>query len=73
MKKTVVFEFPDDFQFPEHFEEINPARCRICPLHCNDEGRSEWCLLTGDNDGTPISDRVKCPFHDESDNVNCCM
>ena len=67
MKKTVVFEFP------EHFEEINPARCRICYLHCNDEGRSEWCLLTGDNDRAPIPDRVKCPFHDESDTVNCCM
>ena len=58
MKKTVVFEFPDDFQFPEHFEEIKPARCRSCPLHCNDEEGNEL-------EGIEIFLKKKTPVNEE--------
>lgn len=69
MKKTVIFDFPDNFEFPEHFEEMKPCRCVKCPFYCNDN-YGEECFLTGDNDGTPVYDRVKCPFYDGEDTVN---
>ncbi len=44
MKKTVVFEVPDDFKFPEHWG----AGCFGCLFDVSVDDES-YCLLTGDD------------------------
>ncbi len=65
MKKTVIYEFPDDFKFPEHW---GSAACGGCPFDApvNDE---PFCLLTGDDDYE--IKHPKCPFFDGAETVNC--
>lgn len=67
MKKTVIFEFQDDFQFPEFFEDMGKARCLKCPLYCRDDEGDEWCFLQGYEDRAPC---MKCPFYGGADTVN---
>lgn len=65
MKKTVVFEFPDDFKFPEHFDSVY-AGCPECPLFCRDDEGDEWCFLigyTGPMNGA-------CPFYSGKETIN---
>lgn len=66
MKKTVVFDFPEDFQFPDRFENVDLARCTECPLFCRDDEGDEWCFLLGYSETTYES---RCPFRDEADIV----
>lgn len=70
MKKTVVFEFPDGFDFPQCFEEEHPARCRECLMYCIDDDQTEWCFLTKDGDYTPKHERILCPFSKGENVIN---
>lgn len=59
MKKTVVFEFPDDFKFPEYFGQrvgqdsaVHPwirarSMCERCPFDSSVDDEP-MCFLTGD-------------------------
>lgn len=77
MKKTITFNFPDNFPFPQYYgqeniirEDLNPPHiytfCACYAWSCpfvggNDEGGR--CILTGDRDGTPKNERHECPFY----------
>lgn len=67
MKKTVVFDFSDDFVFPEHFENIDQARCTDCPLFCRCDEGDEWCFLIGYCETTENSN---CPFYGGENTIN---
>lgn len=67
MKKTVVFEFPDDFEFPERFLE---EKCMGCPLYESDGEGGEMCFITGEGDYPLSPSKKKCPFFDGDDSVN---
>lgn len=71
MKKTVVFDFPDDFEFPPEF--IGEVCCLpkgskpvvFCPFYAPDEYRP-YCMLTGGEEG----DGKACPFYHGASTVN---
>lgn len=76
MKKTVVFEFPDDFQFPEKCGD----KCSGCPF-CVVDDCENMCSITGDSPFgilrlEHLKGKIKhpahpdCPFYDGSDTVN---
>lgn len=67
MKKNVIFEFPDDFEFPEKFSEY--GGCKNCPFFQMHDW-DEWCFLTGDGDDTKGEERKHCPFYGGADTVN---
>lgn len=54
MKKTVIFDFPDDFKFPEYFGQKNTVRVEKVRLETTGElfSRRE----------TPESTCGECPF-----------
>lgn len=60
MEKTVVFEFQDDFEFPEKFTEKKCNAIFRCPFYQYDDyGCFSHCFLIGDYD--------PCPFYDGAD------
>lgn len=79
MKKTVVFEFPDDFKFPKHFMQENIKKTRILKTEYNGERKVTWddsscreCPLrvsASDEDfyclliGYYQEERRECPFY----------
>lgn len=69
MKKSVVFDFPDDFMFPQYFRAGtfgSPSPCDECYFIAGDE--DPYCFLTGDNERGKR--REKCPFCEGEDTVN---
>lgn len=73
MKKTVVFEFPDDFEFPPEFSNnicykskgrYEPAI--VCPFYVSSDEYESYCMLTGGEEG----DGKVCPFYGGIDTVN---
>lgn len=67
MKKTVVFEFQDDFKFPEKFLE---EKCCGCPLCASDGEGGEMCFITGEGDYPLLPSKKKCPFYGGVDTIN---
>lgn len=59
MKRTVIFNFPDGFQFPEEF---NREHCKPCPFYQEDDELEEldYCF-------TPTGN-YSCPFYGKSEN-----
>ena len=43
MRRTVIFEFRDDFKFPKRFSDEG---CRGCDLKTYDGEGSDMCFLT---------------------------
>ena len=62
MKKTIVFEFPDDFSAPKHYD----GSC-CCPF--NTEGRGPYCMLTGDRSWDEEQKLHVCPLYCSGDNI----
>lgn len=60
MKKTIIVEFPDGFEFPE-MADMDKAcsKCYKCPLMVEDD-RSEYCFVTNEHDAA-------CPFFGGTD------
>lgn len=71
MKKTVVFEFPDDFEFPPEFTDkvcCLPKGSKpvvFCPFYASDE-YGPYCMLTGEGEGVG----KPCPFYHGASTVN---
>lgn len=65
MKKTVVFEFPDDFQFPEYFGQKNTTREE------KDIGVHTGTVYNVRN--VPTSTCFNCPFYISDDDGAWCM
>lgn len=76
-KKTVIFEFPNDFRFPEKW---GFPQCDGCPFDISMDDEP-LCFLTGDSDCWPsVYDKSKggfvrlphpnCPFYGGADTVN---
>lgn len=62
MRKTVIFEFPDDFEFPKVGDGYYWAgKCQACPCAAENE-RAFYCLLTDDVD-------APCPFYGNSEAI----
>lgn len=62
MKKTVVFSFPDKFEFPEYCGDGFCCECPLCvfePMY-EDEPR-RYCLLTN-ADAEYCTKKIKCPL-----------
>lgn len=62
MKKTVIFNIPDDFVFPEKFEE---EICLKCPLWTMNAIEEVMCFLTGDS----YPGIIPCPFFHGADTI----
>lgn len=59
MKRTVIFNFPDDFEFPEEF---NHEHCEQCPFYLVDDELEELdCCFA-------IAGDYACPFYGKSEN-----
>ncbi|WP_286154007.1 hypothetical protein [Sporofaciens musculi] len=59
MKRTVILNFPDGFQFPEEF---NCEHCKPCPFYQVDNELEELdCCFASTNN-------YSCPFYKKSDN-----
>lgn len=78
MKKTVVFEFKDDFKFPEKYSCGNCTGCPFDTIAGDDE---PTCFLTGDCEiGKEEWDKERgrfiylphpqCPFYGGADHVS---
>lgn len=74
MKKTFTVDFPDDFVFPEKFDyigyykDLNPSKCKKCPLMQEDRDCFTWCGITGSGDNWNSGDDIKpCPFYDKKE------
>ena len=78
MKKTVIFEFSDDFQFTEKWDR---KKCAECPFDISMDDEP-LCLLTGDSEhGPAMYDKGKgrivhlphpqCPFYGGAETVSC--
>lgn len=66
MKKTVVFEFPDNFEFPQYPDD---KACFRCPLLCGDTYElDQHCFVTGCY--TDEKEKDPCPFYGGADTVN---
>lgn len=65
MKKTVIFEFPDDFKFPKHFGEKNTARVEEIHLKTTGELFSRLEI--------PESYCNHCPFNVSEDGEAGCF
>lgn len=76
MKKTVVFEFPDDFKFPEKCGD----KCSACPF-CFVDDCEKMCFITRDSPFDflrmgYLTGKIKhpahpdCPFYGGSDTVS---
>lgn len=66
MKKTIIFDFPEDFKFPRYFDEYS---CKGCPFVTNSSVEDWMCFLT--LDGDPVQDKkVECPFYSGKNTVN---
>ena len=77
MEKKVIFNFPDDFKFPERWGN---RKCTGCPFDTSIDDEP-LCFLTGDCEYGPCKfDRTtgkivylphpKCPFYNGADTVN---
>lgn len=71
MKKTVIFDFPDNFKFPKHFMQKNirfeykdafgieravkSSACETCTFYAGGD-EEPYCFLLGDEEG-------ECPFY----------
>lgn len=66
MKKTVIFEFQDDFVSPEHFQY---KKCDKC-VFCETDAYESWCFMTGDGDDNPSENAKECPFYRGEEIVN---
>lgn len=55
MKKAVIFDFPEDFLFPENFNEETCIRCPLCTFNAIEEMA---CFLTGET----YPSIILCPF-----------
>lgn len=67
MKKTVVFEFPDDFKFPKRFTDEG---CKGCPLKTEDGQGDVMCFITEEGDYPLLPSKLECPFYDGAESVN---
>lgn len=60
MKKIIVVEFPDDFEFPETMDaERAHSKCYKCLIMAENDG-IEYCFVT-DSSNDP------CPFYGGAD------
>lgn len=77
VEKTVIYQFPDNFKFPQYYGQKNTVRaikcwsveemrpwsaCYDCPLQTGDDDGS-WCSLTGDDGETGPDPMYECPFY----------
>lgn len=73
MKKTVVFDFPDDFEFPPEFTEKICCKSEgwrtpdvVCPFYISNDDYYPYCMLTGGGE----EEGKTCPFYGGVDIVN---
>lgn len=68
MKKTVIVEFPDGFEFPEKLDSdsCTYSKCITCPF-CYSDGWNGYCNLNDDWDATEKNERKPCPFYGGND------
>lgn len=59
MKRTVIFNFPDGFQFPKYF---NREHCIKCPFFREDDELIEY------DDCFAPTGCYSCPFYGKSEN-----
>lgn len=64
MKKLIEVEFPDNFKFPEQFDQWGGA-CVDCPLFVSDSDGYGICLLDPDNPDF----QHDCPLKDGAEKV----
>lgn len=59
MKRTVILNFPDDFQFPKEFDH---EHCKPCPFFQEDDELEEYdcCFVPAGS--------YSCPFYGKSEN-----
>ena len=63
MKKTIVVEFPDGFEFPEKADVYKKeSKCSKCPLMIENDGYWYGCFVTDKSD-------APCPFYGGEDNA----
>lgn len=82
MKRTVIFNFPDNFKFPEYYGQDNMLKtiedcgieygapwsaCDECPLQT--DGYAAHCFLLGHKNCNSYQ-KPKCPFYDGKETVN---
>lgn len=66
MKKTVIFDFPDDFIFPKTFKVDVCMGCSLWGLKSDEE---PCCFLTGDADYPLTPSSIPCPFSGGAETV----
>ena len=59
MTRTVVFNFSDDFKFPERFSD---EACSGCDLKTYDGEGGDMCFLTQEGDYPRLPSKIQCPF-----------
>lgn len=62
MRKTVIFAFPDDFEFPQYYQDnirtgLHDSACDDCPFNYD----TISCRLSEDGTDGPW----ECPFYDK--------
>lgn len=60
MKRCVIFDFQEDFKFPEQYGD---NVCEECPLNCYDD-MDAYCFVTGDSPWK--TEHEQCPFYSGS-------
>ena len=58
MKRTVILNFPDDFQFPK---KCDYKRCNSCPFFQTDNEDNDYDYCSASDDDT-------CPFYGKAEN-----